>query len=85
MNTEYQTINWNGLTLEITLEQDSVTSRIAGEQHISLKVTSPAQASPVMHDTFAASLIQSAGGAVGFVDVMLSARLATHSECWDVV
>jgi len=28
LNTEYQTINWNGLTLEITLQQDRVASRI---------------------------------------------------------
>lgn len=70
-----QTTKWNGLTLEISAEPNRVLSRLAGEEVTSLKVTSPATAKPLINDAFAASLIQSAGGAVDFVDVMLSAEL----------
>ena len=41
---------------------------------LTLKVTSPATAKPLINDAFAASLIAQAGGAVNFVDVMLSAE-----------
>ncbi len=67
--------NWNGLTIEISTEPNTFLSRIEGEEMTSLKVTSPSTAKPLINDAFAASLIQSAGGAVNFVDVMLSAEL----------
>ena len=70
-----QTMKWNGFTLEISAEPNRILSRLAGEEVTSLKVTSPATAKPLINDVFAASLIQSAGGAVDFVDVMLSAEL----------
>jgi len=75
MKTKTETMAWNGLTLEISLEPNAVLSRLAGEEYASLKVTSPAIAKPLINDAFADSLIQSAGGAVNFVDVMLSAEL----------
>ena len=75
MKTKTETMAWNRLTLEISLESNAVLSRIAGEEYASLKVTSPANAKPLINDAFAASLIQSAGGAANFVDVMLSAEL----------
>ena len=69
-----QTMKWNGLTLEISAEPNRFLSRIQGEEVISLKVTSRAIATPIMNEAFAASLIAQAGGAVNFVDVMLSAE-----------
>ena len=69
-------MKWNGLTIEINAERNAFLSRIQGEEVTSLKVTSPATAKPLINDAFAASLIQSAGGAVDFVDVMLSAERA---------
>lgn len=71
-----QTMNWNGHTLVINAESNRLLSRLAGEEVISLKVTSPLTAKPLINDAFAASLIQSAGGAMDFVDVMLSASQA---------
>jgi hypothetical protein len=66
--------DWNGLTLEISAEPNRLLSRLNGEEITSLKVTSPATAKPLINDAFAASLIAQAGGAVDFVDVMLSAE-----------
>ncbi len=70
-----KTMKWNGLTLEISAEPNALLSRLQGEEVTSLKVTSAASAKPLINDTFAASLIQTAGGAANFVDVMLSAEL----------
>jgi hypothetical protein len=70
-----QTMKWNELTLEISAEPNRFLSRIEGEEVTSLTVTSAASAKPLINDTFAASLIRTAGGAVNFVDVMLSAEL----------
>jgi hypothetical protein len=66
--------NWNGLSIEISAEPNPFLSRIEGEEITSLKVTSPSAAKPLINDAFAASLIAQAGGAVNFVDVMLSAE-----------
>jgi len=74
--TEYQTINWNGLMLEIHTEANTVLTRMEGEEYTSLKVTSPKDKQPLIHDAFAASLIRQAGGAMAFVDVMLTAQQA---------
>lgn len=74
--TEYQTINWNGLMLEIHTKANSVLTRMEGEEYTSLKVTSPEDKQPLIHDAFATSLIRQAGGAVAFVDVMLTAQQA---------
>ena len=67
-------MKWNGLTIEINAERNAFLSRIQGEEVTSLKVTSPAIATPLMDEAFAASLIEQAGGAANFVDVMLSAE-----------
>ena len=74
--TEYQTINWNGLMLEIHTKANTILTRMEGEEYTSLKVTSPEDKQPLIHDAFAASLIRQAGGAVAFVDVMLTAQHA---------
>jgi hypothetical protein len=76
MNNEYQSLNWNGLMLEITLKKDFLLSKLIGEEQAVLKVISTKDATPLIHDTYPAAVIQSAGGAVDFVDVMLSAQLA---------
>ena len=72
--TEYQTINWNGLMLEIHTEANTILTRMEGEEYTSLKVTSSKDKQPLIHDAFATSLIRQAGGAVAFVDVMLTAQ-----------
>lgn len=69
--------NWNGLSIEINAEPNPFLSRIEGEEITSLKVTSPSAAKPLINDAIAASLIAQAGGAVNFVDVMLSAEQRT--------
>lgn len=66
--------NWNGLSIEISADSNPFLSRIEGEEIISLKVISPSAAKPLINDAFAASLIAQAGGAVNFIDVMLSAE-----------
>lgn len=77
MTKQTETLAWNGLTLEISMERNAVLSRIAGAEYASLKATNPAKTSkPLFNDAFAVSLIQSAGGAANFVDVMLSAAQA---------
>ena len=77
MKTKPETLAWNGLTLEISTEPNRVLSRLTGEEYVSLKATDPANTStPIFNDAFAVSLIQSAGGAANFVDVMLSAAQA---------
>ena len=73
MKTENETMAWNGLTLEISLEPNAVLSRIAGEAYASLKVTNAESRRDLMNDTLPLSVIRSAGGAANFVDVMLSA------------
>jgi len=76
MNNEYQSLNWNGQTLQITMKKDFLLSKLTGEEQAVLKVTSTETAHPLIHDTYPAAVIQSAGGAVDFVDVILSAQLA---------
>lgn len=76
MKAETKILNWNGVMLQVTAEPNAFLSRIEGEEITSLKVTSPATAKPLINDAFAASLIAQAGGAVNFVDVMLSAERA---------
>lgn len=66
--------NWDGLSIEISAEPNTFLSRVEGEEITSLKVTSQSAAKPLINDAFAASLIAQAGGAVNFVDVMLSAE-----------
>ena len=73
MTTENQTMAWNGLTLEISLEPNAVLSRMTGEAYASLKVTNTANSRNLINDALPLSLIRSAGGAENFVDVMLSA------------
>jgi hypothetical protein len=70
-----KTMMWNGYALEISMEPNLFLSRLEGEEVTSLKVTSSAAAKPLINDAFAASLIAQAGGAVNFVNVMLSAEL----------
>ena len=77
MTKKTATLAWNGLTLEISIERNAVLSCITGEEYASLKATNPANASKsLFNDALPVSLIQSAGGAVNFVDVMLSAAQA---------
>ncbi|MDP2205350.1 MAG: hypothetical protein Q8K65_03500 [Alphaproteobacteria bacterium] len=76
MNNTYQSLNWNGQTLEISVSKDFLLSKLTGEEQAILKVTSTDNANPLIHNTYPAVVIQSAGGAVDFVDVMLSAQLA---------
>ena len=76
MNNEYQSLNWNGQTLEISLKKDSLLSKLTGEEQAILKVTSNGNVNLLIHDTYPAAVIDSAGGAVDFVDVMLSAQTA---------
>lgn len=76
MTKQTAIINWNGKILHISAAPDSVLSRLAGEEVINLKVTDQTSVNPLINNTYAASLIQSAGGAVDFVDVMLSAQAA---------
>ena len=72
---ETHSINWNGQTLVISAKPDNFLSRMEGEEITVLQVTSHNKPQPIINDTFAASLIAQAGGAVNFVDVMLSAEL----------
>ena len=74
MTTHKQTFDWNGQTLEIHTEANTVLTRMEGEEYTSLKVTSPEDKQPLIHDAFATSLIRQAGGAVAFVDVILTAQ-----------
>lgn len=76
MNNEYQSLNWNGQTLEISLKKDSLLSKLTGEEQAVLTVTSTENTHPLIHDTYPAAVIESAGGTVDFVDVMLSAQVA---------
>jgi len=71
----YESINWNGMTLEITARPDFLLSRLTKKDHVILKVTDAAH-NILMHDSFAATVIEAAGGNADFVDVMLSAQLA---------
>lgn len=76
MTKETETMEWNGLMLEISMEPNAVLSRITGEEYASLKVTAAANTrKPIFNDAWPVSLIRSAGGAANFVDVMLSAEL----------
>lgn len=76
MKNEYQSLNWNGQTLEISLKKDFLLSKLTGEEQAILTVTSNGNANLLIHETYPASVIQSAGGTVDFVDVMLSAQVA---------
>ena len=81
--TQAQTHNleWNGITLEIEVEVDQISSRISGEEYATIKVRSlqPLNAAlPLAEhgfycDSVAASTLRAAGGAVAYVDVMLAA------------
>jgi hypothetical protein len=73
MKTENETMAWNGMTLEISLEPNDFLSRITGEAYASLKVTNADNSRSLINDAFPLALIRSAGGAANFVDVMLSA------------
>ncbi len=73
MKPEYETMAWNGLTLEISLEPNTVLSRITGEAYASLKVTNTENSRSLINDALPLAVIRSAGGAANFVDVMLSA------------
>ncbi len=75
MKTENETMAWNGLTLQISLEPNAVLTRITGEAYASLKVTNAANSRDLINDSLPLSVIRSAGGAANFVDVMLSASL----------
>ncbi len=76
MTKQTKTMHWNGLTLDISLEQDNVTSRIAGEKHVALKVVSHEERKFLLNDSYPAALVIAAGGAMNFIDVILSAQLA---------
>jgi len=81
--TQAQTHNleWNGITLEIEVEADQLSSRITGEEYSTIKVRSlqplhaalPLAERGCYRDSAAASTLQTAGGAVAYVDVMLAA------------
>ena len=75
MKKKTETMEWNGLTLEISLEPNDVLSRITGEAYASLKVTNPVNKRDLFNDALPMDVIRSAGGAENFVDVMLSADL----------
>lgn len=81
--TQAQTHNleWNGITLEIKVQADQLSSRITGEEHatIEVKALNPLHAALPLaergfyRDSVPASTLQAAGGAVAYVDVMLAA------------
>ena len=73
MTKQTETMAWNGMTLEISLEPNPVLSRITGEAYASLKVTNAANSRNLINNSLPLSVIRSAGGAANFVDVMLSA------------
>ncbi len=75
MTKETETMAWNGMTLEISVEPNDVLSRITGEAYASLKVTNPANNRDLINDALPLSIIRAAGGAENFVDVTLSAQL----------
>ncbi|MFN7112852.1 MAG: hypothetical protein ACK4PK_00655 [Alphaproteobacteria bacterium] len=76
MNNTYQSLNWNGQTLEISIKKDFLLSQLTGEEQAVLKVISTENENPLIHDTYSAAVIESAGGTADFVDVILSAQLA---------
>ena len=81
--TQAQTHNleWNGITLEIKVQTDQLSSRITGEEHSTIEVKSlnplhaalPLAERGYYRDSVAASTLRAAGGAVAYVDVMLAA------------
>lgn len=81
--TQAQTHNleWNGITLEIKVQADQLSSRITGEEHATIEVKSlnplhaalPLAERGFYRDSVAASTLRAAGGAVAYVDVMLAA------------
>jgi hypothetical protein len=81
--TQAQTHNleWNGITLEIEVEADQISSRISGEEYNTIKVRSlqplnaalPLAERGFYRDSVAAATLRAAGGAVAYVDVMLAA------------
>ena len=81
--TQAQTHNleWNGITLEIEVEADQLSSRITGEEYSMIKVRSlqplhaalPLAERGFYRDSVAATTLRAAGGAVAYVDVMLAA------------
>lgn len=75
MKKQIETMEWNGQTLEISLEPNDVLSRITGEVYANLKVTDLANNRSLMNDAMPIDLILSAGDAGSFVDVMLSAAM----------
>jgi hypothetical protein len=75
MTKQTETMEWNGLTLEISLEPNDVLTRITGEAYASLKVTNPANNRDLFNDALPFDVIRSAGGTENFIDVMLSAEM----------
>ena len=75
MKKQIETMEWNGQTLEISLEPNDVLTLITGEAYASLKVTNPANKRDLFNDALPMDVIRSAGGAENFVDVMLSAEI----------
>ena len=76
MKKQTETMEWNGQTLEISLEPNDLLTRITGEVYATLKVTDPINNRSLMNDAMPIDLILSAGNAGSFVDVMLSAAMA---------
>ena len=76
MKKQIETMEWNGQTLEISLEPNDVLTRITGEVYANLKVKSLTDNRSLMNDAMPIDLILSAGDAGSFVDVMLSAAMA---------
>lgn len=75
MTKQTETMEWNGLTLEISLEPNDVLTRITGEAYASLKVTNPANNRSLFNDVLPFEVLRSAGGAESFIDVMLSVEM----------
>ena len=75
MKKQIETMEWNGQTLEISLEPNDVLTLIMGEAYASLKVTNQANKRDPFNDALPMDVIRSAGSAENFVDVMLSAKI----------
>lgn len=77
--SEIHNLNWNGITLEITLEHNQVLTRITGEDHANIQVRSlsplhaplPLAERGFYKDSVSASILKAAGGAVAYIDIML--------------
>lgn len=76
MKKQIETMEWNGQTLEISLEPNELLTRMTGEVYANLKVTNLTENRSLMNDAMPIDLILSAGDAGSFVDVVLSAAMA---------